>query len=365
MSAFRRLWHLLWRQITWRLFVSYLVVGLAAIALLGLFILILAENYSHTHPGSSGFRLEVLQGVGIAALAAIAASAGASLFVSRRIVGPLRLLMDASQRIAGGQYHERVPVDDDFEITRLAASFNQMARALECTEALRQALIADVAHELRTPLTTIKGYMEALLDGVMPPGSETFALVHDEADRLYHLVEDLQELSRIEAGQAPIDPHPVDLVPLMQGIARRVQPQFEAKGVRLAVPSACGAGRVLGDDDRLCQIFLNLLSNALRYTPPGGSVEVRGYRDQDQVCVVVQDSGIGIAPEHLQHIFDRFYRADKSRSRSQGGTGIGLTIAKHLVDLHGGGITVSSVPGSGSTFTVSLPSAPVAADAKG
>ncbi len=358
MNRTRRLWHRLWRQITWRLFVSYLVVGLAAIALLGLLILILAADYSRMHPASAGFRVEVLQGVAFAALAAVVASAGASLFVSRRIVRPLRQMMDASQRIAAGQYHDRVPVDDDFEITMLADSFNQMAVALERTDELRRALIADVAHELRTPLTSIKGYMEALLDGVMPASNETFGLVYAEASRLYHLVEDLQELSRMESGQVPMELHPIDLDPLLRGIANRVRPQFEAKGVRIAVSWAQKGDHVLGDEDRLCQIFLNLLSNALRYTPAGGSVQLRGYSDRDGIHVVVQDTGIGIAPEHLDHIFDRFYRVDKSRSRSQGGTGIGLTIAKHLAELHGGCITVSSVVGSGSAFTVSLPVAP-------
>ena len=361
MNSTRRLWHRLWRQITWRLFVSYLVVGLAAIALLGLFILILAANYTRMHPGSSGFRLEVLQGVAVAALAAVVASAGASLFVSRRIVRPLRQMMDASRRIAAGHYHERVPVDDDFEITMLAAGFNQMAMALERTEEQRQALIADVTHELRTPLTSIKGYMEALLDGVVPAGNETFALVNAEASRLYHLVEDLQELSRIESGRMPIELHPVDLCALLHGVADRVRPQFEAKSVQIAVSCIHEVGRVLGDGDRLCQIFVNLLSNALRYTPAGGSVQLRAYADRGFVRVVVQDTGVGIAPEHLDHIFDRFYRVDKSRSRSQGGTGIGLTIARHLAELHGGSISVSSAVGSGSAFTVSFPATSVGA----
>ena len=290
MSRARRLWHSLWRQIIWRLFVSYLVVGLAAIALLGLFVLILAANYSRIHSGSADFRLEVLQGGAIAALAAIVASGGASLFVSRRILKPLRLIMDASQRIAAGQYHDRVPVDDDFEVTMLATSFNQMAMALEHTDELRQALIADVAHELRTPLTSIKGYMEGLLDGVIPAGQETFTLVYAEASRLYHLVEDLQELSRFESGQVAMELQPVDLGTLLQGVANRVRPQFDAKGVQVVVLWTQGIGRVLGDEDRLCQIFLNLLSNALRYTATAGKVELRGYSDRDTVRVVVQDT---------------------------------------------------------------------------
>lgn len=354
----RRIARRLWRQITWRLFASYLFVGLAAICMLGLAGAFFASTYFGTHLEAvdlPGFRRSLFQGLVFATVAAVATSIAVSLFVSHRIMGPLQQIMDASRRIADGNYQERLPIDDDFEITQLAASFNRMADALEQTEQRRQALIADVAHELRTPLTSIKGYMEGLMDGVMPADHETYALIYKEADRLYRLVQDLQELSRLEAGQMPLDAHAVAVGDLVRGVLGRARPQFEAKGVRLSGSVDGDVGFVRGDPDRLFQVLLNLLGNALQYTPAGGAVRVTAYNERDSVCVAVQDTGIGIAPEHLGQIFGRFYRVDKSRSRLGGGTGIGLTIVKHLVEMHGGSIAVASAPGLGSTFTIALP----------
>jgi signal transduction histidine kinase len=348
----------LWRQITWRLFASYLVVGLAAIGVLGLAGTVFASNYFNAHANVAAlpdFRLGLFQGLVVATIASIVASVGVSLFVSQRIVGPLRQIMDASRHIASGHYEERVPISDDFEVTQLAISFNQMADAIERTEERRQALIADVAHELRTPLTSIKGYMEALMDGVMPADDATYSLIYKEADRLYRLVQDLQELSRLEAGQAQLDTHPLDVAELVRGVVARVRPQFEVKGVRLTTTVGDDVGQVIGDADRLFQVLLNLVSNALQYTPAGGRVDVRAFRERGLACVAVADTGFGIAPEHLGHVFSRFYRVDKSRSRLGGGTGIGLTIAKHLVEVHGGTIAVASTVGLGSTFTIALP----------
>jgi signal transduction histidine kinase len=334
------------------------VVGLVGIGMLAVFAAVLSSgNVSarFTAADLPALHRSLFQGLAAAMVVAIGASVAVSLFVSHRIVGPLHELMDASRRIASGHYEERVQVRDDFEIAQLAESFNKMADALAQTEARRQALIADVAHELRTPLTSIKGYMEALLDGVMPADHETYSLVYSEADRLYRLVKDLQELSRLEARQVPLELHPVAVHELVHGVIGRVRPQFEAKGVRLAGTVAADVGFVLGDADRLFQVLLNLLSNALHYTPSEGRVQVSAYLERGQVCVSVQDNGIGIAPEHLEQIFSRFYRVDKSRSRVAGGTGIGLTIARHLAAAHGGGIAVASTPGLGSIFTVALP----------
>jgi signal transduction histidine kinase len=189
----------------------------------------------------------------------------------------------------------------------------------------------------------------------MPADQETFTLIYTEADRLYRLVQDLQELSRLEAGQTPLDAHPLSVADLVRSLFARVRPQFEARAVRFSASIAPDTGDVVGDADRLCQVLLNLLGNALQYTPAGGSVHIHTFNERDRVCVSVQDTGIGIAPEHLGHIFSRFYRVDKSRSRLAGGTGIGLTIVKSLVELHGGSIAVASTPGLGSTFTIALP----------
>lgn len=347
-----------WRRISWRLFASYLVVGMAAVGVVGFTGAVFAFDYFHSHlgaPNQLDFQRSLLQGLGLASVVAIATAIGVSLFVSRRIVVPIQQLMEASSRIAAGSYDERVPITDDFEITQLADSFNRMAEALEQTEQRRQALIADVAHELRTPLTTIKGYMEALIDGVVPPDQETYTLIYQEADRMYRLVRDLQELSRLEAGQMSLEARPIAVAELARSVLGRVRPQFEAKGVYLSGQIASDTVRVWGDSDRLHQVLLNLLSNALQYTPVGGRVTVRVFVERDRACVAVQDTGIGIAPEHLGHIFARFYRVDKSRSRRGGGTGIGLTIAKHLVEAHGGSIAVTSAPDLGSTFTIALP----------
>ncbi|MGH2346343.1 MAG: sensor histidine kinase [Chloroflexota bacterium] len=358
MTGPRALARRLWRQIIWRLFASYLVVGVVGIGMLAVLGGLLSSGYFSARCAATdvpSLHRSLFQGLIAALVVAIATSVAVSLFVSHRIVEPLHQIMNASRRIASGHYEERVQVKDDFEITQLADSFNKMADALAQTEARRQALIADVAHELRTPLTSIKGYMEALLDGVMPADQETYALIYSEADRLYRLVKDLQELSRLESRQVPLELHPVAVQELVHGVIGRARPQFEAKGVHLVGTVAPDAGLVLGDADRLFQVLLNLLANALHYTPAEGRVQVAAYLERDKVCISVKDNGIGIAPEHLDQIFGRFYRVDKSRSRLAGGTGIGLTIARHLAEAHGGGIAVASTPGLGSTFTVALP----------
>lgn len=357
---FRLLLQRAWRRISWRLLVSYLVVGLAAVAAVGSTGVLFTYTYFKPDLRASiqnDFQRNLLQGTLSAVLVAVISSVGVSLFVSRRIVGPIEQLIAASSRIAGGHYEERVTIADDFEIAELAASFNHMAETLEQTERHRQALIADVAHELRTPLTTIKGYMEALIDGVVPPDPETYELIYSEADRMYRLVQDLQELSRLEAGQTLLDCRPLAVPDLVRGVADRLRPQFQLKGVHLTLELAPETAPVHADSDRMQQVLLNLLTNALQYTGAGGRVSVRTYNERDQVCIEVRDTGLGIPPEHLAQVFSRFYRVDKSRSRRGGGTGIGLTIVRHLVEAHGGSVVVASVPGLGSTFTVALPQA--------
>ena len=292
----------------------------------------------------------------VAALAAFLAAVAVSIFVTRRIVAPIRAMSAASARIADGRYAERVPVTSSDELGELAEQFNRMAAALEQVEQVRRDLVADVAHELRTPLASIDGYMEALIDGVVPPEPETFHRVRREASRLQRLVADLQELSRAEAGQLPIHPRPVAVSDLVDAAVGRLRPQFEDKGITLTPEVASGLPRVLADPDRIGQVLTNLLGNALQHTPPGGRVAIRAHPERGMVALAVADTGVGIAPEHLPHLFDRFYRADRSRARSSGGSGIGLTIARHLVEAHGGAIRVESPgPGRGATFTFTLP----------
>jgi len=291
-----------------------------------------------------------------AALAAGAAALVVSLFLSGRVVTPVRAMTSASQRIAAGHYDERVKARGADELGQLACSFNQMAEQLQGVEGMRRQLIGDVAHELRTPLTFIKGSMEGLMDGVLPASSETYQQIHQEADRLNRLVDDLQELSRVEAGAYELDLRPVELSSLVKTVVNRLGTQFEDNNVLLNTDIPAGLPLVQGDADRLIQVLTNLLSNALRYTPEGGKVTLDASLQDDHIRVAVRDTGVGIPAEHLPHIFTRFYRVDKSRSRQAGGSGIGLTISKHLVEAHRGRIWVESEgEGQGSVFTFTLP----------
>jgi signal transduction histidine kinase len=292
----------------------------------------------------------------IAMLAALVVALVVSFILSRSIVSPVRAMMSASQRIAEGRFDERVEAGGPDELGQLAGRFNQMAAQLEQVESMRQRLIGDVAHELRTPLTAIKGSAEGLLDGVLPAGVETYQQIHAEAGRLSRLVDDLQELSRVEARSYPLDIRSLDASALIRTVVKRMQPQFEQRHVRLTSSLPAQPILIRADEDRILQVLTNLVGNGLQYTNAGGQVSLSVERAGDEARFAVKDSGIGIPAEHLPHIFDRFYRVDKSRSRARGGSGIGLTIAKHLVEAHGGRIWVESEgEGKGSLFLFRLP----------
>lgn len=305
---------------------------------------------------NAAFRRSVTEALVIAGTAALAVAVVASVVVSRQIGDPLNRLATATRRIARGHYAERVPEGGAGEVAQLATSFNEMAAALEHAERRRLELIGDVAHELRTPLATLSGYLEGLLDGVVEPAPRTWAMLHAEAGRLTRLVEDLQELSRAEARQLSLALQPVDPATVVQAAVNRLEPDFVAKGLALDPSVAPALPAVRADPDRLVQILTNLLSNALRYTRAPGRVKLTVARTPTMVRFQVDDTGMGIAAEHLPHVFDRFYRVEKSRARASGGSGIGLTITKALVEAMDGRIEVASAgPGQGSTFTVELP----------
>lgn len=308
----------------------------------------------------SSFRNAVNEALTWAALAAFVAAVAVSLFISRQVVIPVQEMMIASQYIANGHYEERVrvPGDPDIadELAQLALSFNRMAEKLDQTEIMRRQLIGDVSHELRTPLTTIKGSMEGLIDGVLEPTPETFLQIQRETERLQRLVTDLQELSRVEAGAVPLDLMPVDLAKLVKTVCHHMQSQFDDKGVNLQIETDQEMSYILVDEDRISQVLINLVGNALQYTPTNGDVSVVVNQVGNEILTSVKDTGIGIPFEHLANIFTRFYRVEKSRSRAGGGSGIGLTIAKHLVEAHGGRIWAKSEgTGKGSTIRFSLP----------
>jgi signal transduction histidine kinase len=302
------------------------------------------------------FRMSMREALFVGAGAALLAAIGVSLFVTARVVGPIKRFAIASRRIAAGHYAERVVPDSHDELGELATSFNEMAASLEMAERRRLELIGDVAHELRTPVTTLEGYLEELLDEQIEPDPALWALLHDEAGRLRRLIDDLQHLSRAEARQLQIRSDVVAPEDLVGAAADRLGPQFAEKGLRFTVDVPPGLPAVRADRDRAQQVLGNLLSNALRYTPAPGAVELVVRRRDDLVELVVADTGVGIASEHLPHIFERFYRVEKSRSRALGGSGIGLTIAKALVEAMNGRIWAESDgPGRGSRFGFTLP----------
>ncbi len=302
------------------------------------------------------FRASMFESLGYAVTASVIAALLVSFFISRRIVAPVRTLTNASQHIAEGHYAERVQVNGSDEIAQLAARFNKMTTQLEQVESMRRQLIGDVTHELRTPLTSIKGYMEGLIDGVLPSTTETFDQIHHEADRLSRLVDDLQELSRVEAKAYPLDFRSLTVPNLVQTTIKRLSPQATAKRISLRSSLPADLPYIMADEDRITQVLVNLVANAIQYTPEGGDVTISAARHENEIHISVKDTGIGIPPEFLANLFTRFYRVDKSRSRNAGGgSGIGLTIAKHLVEAHGGRIWAESTgEGQGSTFSFSL-----------
>jgi signal transduction histidine kinase len=305
----------------------------------------------------ANFRAAVFESLGYAALSAALVAVVVSIFLSERIVAPLRALTRATKRIATGHYDERVRVHGEDEFAQLAGSFNQMAAQLEQTESMRRRLVGDVAHELRTPLTTIKGSLEGLLDGVLQPNAETFSEILQESERLNRLVSDLQELSRVEAGAYTLDKQTLGVASLVATAVKRLARPFEEKQVALRSSLSPDLPPLHADEDRILQVLANLLNNALQYTPAGGTVTVSAQKNAEFVQFSVSDTGIGLSAADRDLVFTRFYRADQSRSRQAGGgSGIGLTIARHLVEAHGGRIWVESAGvGQGSIFYFTVP----------
>jgi histidine kinase len=302
------------------------------------------------------FRSAVGQALAAAALAALVVGLGASALLTREILRPLRDLASSSRRIASGNYGERVAVPQAEELAEVAENFNQMAEELARVEQQRVALIGNVAHELRTPLAGLEGYLEGMLDGVLPSDQETIGAMQHEVRRLRRLVDDLQQLSRVEAGQVALQIERFALAPVVERVVAQLRPQLSGQALDALAGPPDAPLWVRADPDRTAQILVNLIGNAIRYTPEDGRIAVRVWREDGQALVAVEDSGIGIPPEALPYLFERFYRVDPSRSRGSGGSGIGLTIARHLAWAMGGDIAVTSQGlGRGSAFTLTLP----------
>lgn len=275
--------------------------------------------------------------------------------LSGTILKPVRALTVAARHLEQGNLSQRVQIKKGDEIGDLAHAFNTMADSLERSEQLRRNLVSDVAHELRTPLTNIQGYLEALQDEVIEPDPTTIASLYEEALLLSRLVTDLQDLTLAEAGHLHLQCVPIVLEDSITNAVNGLSLQVASKNLSLCIDIPADLPLVEADPQRVGQILRNLLSNAIKYTPSEGEIRVSARAKQQEVVVSVQDTGVGIAAEHLPYLFKRFYRADPSRARATGGTGLGLAIVEQLVYAHGGRITVESQVGQGTCCTFTLP----------
>ena len=353
-----------------RLVVSHLVVALAVLGTVLVAISLVGPGYfadamGH-HPGDPAGQAmdaatlaafqDAVRTALIAALAiALIAALVVALALSARIATPVTRLVAAARHIALGHYAERVPASGGGEVGELAETFNAMASSLEETERRRLQLVGDVAHELRTPLATLDGYLEGLQDGVIDPEPETWALLRRETGRLNRLIDDLSELWRAEARQLPLTVETIDVGTLAAQVAEQFRSQAGSRSLTITTELPVGL-TVHADRDRLAQILGNYLSNAIRYSPDGATIAVSARNVGDEVAVAVRDNGPGLTADQRNHVFERFYRIDPSRSRAFGGSGIGLAIVRALADAMGGRAWVESDgPGTGSTFLVSLP----------
>ncbi|MDM9580841.1 MULTISPECIES: HAMP domain-containing sensor histidine kinase [unclassified Nostoc] len=302
----------------------------------------------------TGFELAWQRSTIWSVLVGTTAAGGLSYWVSRRIMQRLTEMEQITQKFAAGQMDARLPVSDIPELSGLSASFNRMAASLEGVEARRREVIGDMTHELRTPLTVVRGYLEELADGEIEASPEIYRRLAKETRRLERLVNDLQELSKAEAGYLPINIQRVNLYPLLESLVEKFTDQLLEDGPVMLLQCPSVLPPVLADIDRTEQVLVNLLGNAVRYTNEG-SITITVGIDASQLWIAVSDTGIGIAPENLPHVFERFWRADQSRDRHSGGTGIGLTISRRLIELQGGQIQVESELKVGSTFRFFLP----------
>lgn len=279
----------------------------------------------------------------------------AGVVIGRIVSAPMTQLSRAAQSIGQGDLDVRVKARGSLEMRQLADTFNKMAADLQHAEVLRNNLMADVSHELRTPLTVLEGNLRAALDHVYALDEAEIANLYGQTQHLIRLVNDLRELSLAENHQLPLEQQPTNLNVLVAETLQAIDPLAAEKGVQMADQMA-PLPEVTVDPIRIRQVLFNLLTNALRHTPAGGAINVSGERRPNEVCLVVRDTGEGMEPDQLAAVFDRFYRADKSRSRETGGTGLGLAIVKAIVEAHGGHVEArSDGKGRGSTFTVILP----------
>ncbi len=309
-------------------------------------------------PSEERFLEAVNTSMWIAALVVVIIAVLASLIFASRITSPVKQLTKAARKIAAGEFDQRIPVKSNDEIGEMAKTFNSMAETLEKNEKLNRQLYAGIAHELKTPLTLIQGNLEAILDGIVKPNPKQIAALHTETMLLNRLVNDLRDLTLAQAGQLKLQKKPIDLNGLTRNVIESIQPMLSEKNIRMTVSIPSRLPQIIADPDRITQVLYNLIGNALRYTPEDGKIEVSvkiSPGTASELTVYVSDTGEGIPDKDLPYVFNHFYRVDQARTRTKGGTGVGLAIVKHLVEAHNGNVGVESTKGRGSTFFFTLP----------
>ncbi|MDA0999353.1 MAG: ATP-binding protein [bacterium] len=334
-------------RLLWKLLGINIPVIATVILVVWLAIDILAANYFselmekyHIAPVEShgmfveSIRRYLIQG----SVIALGLSVVLSYFLTRAVLRPLLRISEITERLASGNYSARTGIATDDEIGRLGRAFDQMADNLEKIEHLRKTMIVDIAHELRTPLTNIRGYLEGLSDGVVSPSRETFEMLEQEILRLVRLVNDLQQLTRADAAGAFLNREEVHLPELVDQVLDLYRFDFQSRNISVGKKFSDEARCVKADRDKLMQALSNLIQNASKYTPIGGAIEISADVVADGIMLAFANTGGGIAEEELPFIFERFYRADKSRSRESGGAGLGLAIVKSLIEAHGGSV---------------------------
>jgi two-component system sensor histidine kinase BaeS len=272
-----------------------------------------------------------------ATLAALVLALALNFFMMKRVLGPLTQMADITRNIASGHYSSRVPVQSQDEVGKLAIAFNRMAESLEAIESLRKTLMINVAHELRTPLTNIRGYLEALLDGVIAPSKENFQLLHEETLRLADLAESILRLARADAARLDLHKTEIHIIDLIEQVVETFRPQLDAKQIKVE-SHLNHAPLFMGDMDKISQVVSNLLQNAVQYTERGGTLQILTESSPNELRVIFTNSGGELSEKDVPFIFERFYRGEKSRSRAHGGAGIGLAIVKELVEAHNGAV---------------------------
>ncbi len=355
-----------------RLMLSQVLVLVASILTAGLVALFVGPSLFHQHLIEAGhaanspelthieqaYRDAYLVSLGVALVIALICAAVVTWYVTRRLQAPLVVLTDAARELSRGHLATRVPESGSgTEFDTLGGAFNLMAGQLEQTEDTRRRLLSDLAHELRTPITTLKLATEGLREGVTVWDEQTDRVMTEQTDRLARLSEDIDDVSRAEEGRMALQRGAVPVGELIWSASQTQREAFARRAVNLVADAESAPGLAVNvDRRRMGQVLDNLLGNSLRHTPAGGTVHLFARQSSSEVEIIVADTGEGIPPEQLTHVFERFYRGDTARDRDRGGSGIGLTISRAIVDAHGGGLTASSDgPGRGATFTVALP----------